>query len=66
MGAAMTGRPAPLDPWEVITQYDDNPTHLARLEHKGRSAWSRRTALKYAADYQARHGRPAFAQRVYA
>lgn len=58
------GARTPSDPWEVITQTDDNPTHLERLERGGRKMWSRRTALKHAADYTARHGRPAFAQAI--
>ncbi len=55
----------PSDPWEAVTHYDDaNPSHVARLEHRGRSEWSRRTALAHAADYEARHGRTAIAQRA--
>lgn len=57
-------RPAPLDPWEAVAQYDDNPTHLARIEHRGRLEFSRQTAIKLAAEYKARHGREAFAQRA--
>lgn len=55
----------PSDPWEVVVHYDDaNPSHVARLEYRGRSAWTPRTALKHAADYTARHGRRAIAQPV--
>lgn len=50
--------------WEVVVQYDANPTHLARLEHRGRTSWTRRTALKHAEAYRAQHGREAFAQEV--
>lgn len=56
---------APSDPWEVVTHCNEaNPSHVARVEHRGRSEWSRRTALAHAADYEARHGRTAIAQRV--
>lgn len=51
--------------WEVIAQRDDNPTHLGLVPNKrGKTLMSRRTAQKTAEAYTAKHGRPAFAQRV--
>lgn len=50
--------------YEVVGQTGPRATDLARLTIDGRTSWTRRTALKHAAAYTARTGRPAFADRL--
>lgn len=52
--------------FEVVTAYDreNGQTGYARLEHRGRTEWRKRTAEKHAREFKANHMRDAWAQEV--
>lgn len=53
--------------WEVlcVIGYIDGVQQIARLENRGRMTWTRKsTAERHAAEYQAKHGRLAYASET--
>lgn len=52
--------------WEVLISYKapNGDTRYARLEHRGRMSWCKRTAEKHAREFKAAHMRDAWAREV--
>ena len=49
--------------WEVIVSLESGKGY-ARLEHRGRVQWGKRTATKHAREFKANHMRDAWIQEV--